>query len=159
MKKIFLTLAIFFITLNVNATEIFSTSNTLNEKYLTIINDYYKCRVLQLNLTKEERLITANIRNELYARVECYINIANDLFDTFYTNNAQTYKNNLKNLVSSYSKVLSDKYDAMDFYPEGNITEDYIASDLEHFTDNLVSEYIKQTGQVIDIKNNILDKE
>lgn len=159
MKKIFSIFVIFFTALNVNATETLLPNASLNEKYLEIINEHYNCRVLRLNLSKEERLITDNIRRELYAKVECYINTANDLFDTFYPTKAQTLKNNLNNSINSYSNVLRDKYDAMDFYPEGSITEDYIASDLEYFTDNLVSEYIKQCGQVIDIKKNILDKE
>ena len=41
MKKIFPLFVIFFISLNVNATETLLPNTSLNEKYLEIINEHY----------------------------------------------------------------------------------------------------------------------
>lgn len=116
----------------------------LRERFFSILEKYHNCSKLQ----SDETINTPN--NIINNRIKCYIDTAHELFDAFHPSNHQLFKDNLHLFVENYSKVLNDIYNPLELKYKNSLTEDFIATQKEHFISNLIYDYIEEAGDSMD---------
>ena len=123
----------------------------MKDKYLKIKERYESCEnVKDDEIYDEEYIKNADVRQRLSDVIDCYVNVAFELFDTFHPSNSQKYKDNLQNFIQYYANVQRDIYSGMEGYVTGTIIADYVSANVYSMVKNTVNRYIEKTGEAGD---------
>ena len=124
---------------------------TLKDKYFKIKERYESCEnVKDDEIYDEEYIKNADVRQRLSDVVDCYVNVAFELFDTFHPSNSQKYKDNLQNFIQYYANVQRDIYSGMEGHVTGTIIADYVSASVYSMVKDTVNSYIEETGEAGD---------
>lgn len=129
---------------------------TLKDQYFEIKEKYENCENMRDDENYDEELIrNVDIRQRLNNVIDCYMDVAFELFDMFHPSNSQKYKDNLRYFIQYYANVKRDIYSGMEGHITGTIVADSVTSDVYSMTKKIVYSYIEEVGEAGEFIENV----